>query len=559
MAERVLRGAPASPGIAAGAARVLDPPRGPARTLAPSERAAEAARVGTALREAADEIDGLAERMRSEGRDTEAEIVATGVLMALDPALAAAAESAVTERGVPAPDAIVEAASLHADAIAAIDDPTLAARSDDVRSLGRRAARLATGAPGPAAAGPGDLVLVARELGPADVGELGPEVRAIVLADGAVTAHAAIVARSLGLPMVVTAGEEVLAIAEGTGMVVEGGDGLAVADPDQARLDLARAEADRRERDRALAREQRALPPVTLDGRHVRVLANAVTVAEVTSALDAGAEGAGLIRTELAFLDARDWPDEAAHRAALEPVLAALAGITATVRVLDFGGDKIPPFLQGTSERGIELLLAHPDALAAQLRAAIAAGEKCELRLLLPLVSGPEQVHAVRELAERAAAEVGSSRTPLLGAMVELPDAAHRAGELAAASDFLSIGTNDLTAATLRVDRFTAGDAPAHHPRVLALIARSARAAQAAGIPLEVCGEAASEAVSVPLLVGYGTDELSVGAARVGAVRTWVRELSFEDAATLGERALEAPDAAAVERLVAAARVPSAS
>jgi multiphosphoryl transfer protein len=154
---------------------------------------------------------------------------------------------------------------------------------------------------------------------------------------------------------------------------------------------------------------------------------------------------------------------------------------------------------------------------------------------------------------------VGSSRTPLLGAMVELPDAAHRAGELAAASDFLSIGTNDLTAATLRVDRFTAGDAPAHHPRVLALIARSARAAQAAGIPLEVCGEAASEAVSVPLLVGYGTDELSVGAARVGAVRTWVRELSFEDAATLGERALEAPDAAAVERLVAAAGVPSAS
>jgi phosphoenolpyruvate-protein kinase (PTS system EI component) len=588
MAERILRGTPASPGIAAGAARLLDRPRGTARPPAAGdaaegghsgggagenarrgERSAEGGRGGgeaggelervrEALRAAAAEIDRLADRLRAEGRPEEADIVATGALMAADAALLAEAEAAAGGRGLPAPDALLEAAETHAAAIAALDDPTLAARADDVRSLGRRAARLAAGVPSPAGPSDGDVVLVARDLGPADVGELGPEVRAIVLAAGAVTAHAAIVARSLGLPMVVGAGEEVLAVAEGAPVVVEGGEGVAVLDPDPDRLELARRAADGRRREQELARERRALPAETRDGRRVRVLANAVSPAEVAAALEAGAEGAGLIRTELAFLDAPAWPDEAAHRAALQPVLGALAGLTATVRVLDFGGDKVPPFLRGTGGRGIELLLANPDALAAQLRAALAAGAGCRLRLLLPLVSEPEQVRAVRELALDAARAVRAAEAPPLGAMVELPEAAEHAAELAAEADFLSIGTNDLTAAALGVDRFAAGDAPAHHPRVLTLIARTLRAARAAGVPVEVCGEAASDPVSLPILVGLGTDELSVGAARVGAVRAWLRELTFAAAVELAGRALAAPDAAAVERLVRPAEVAAA-
>jgi phosphoenolpyruvate-protein kinase (PTS system EI component) len=570
MPERVLRGAPASPGIAAGAARVLDRPRGRVpgagagaarraavsdadraaddaeRAAGESERAArEAVRVGDALRAASREIDALAGRLRADGRAAEADIVATGALMAADPALLADAEAGVRERGLSASDALLEAAELHAGAIGSVDDPALAARADDVRSLGRRAARLAAGGdPARAADEPeGDVVLVARDLGPADVGELGPEVRAIVLAAGAVTAHAAIVARSLGIPMVVGAGETLLHIPVGARIVVDGGDGHAILDPDPDRLELARTAEHQRRREDARARAERALPAETRDGRRVRVLANAVTAAEVTAALDAGAEGAGLIRTELAFLDARDWPDEAAHRASLEPVLEALAGLTATVRVLDFGGDKVPPFLRGTRARGIELLLAHPNALAAQLRAAIgAAGDTCELRLLLPLVRSPEQVRAARELACEAVRATGAAPSPLLGAMVELPEAAERAAELAAEVDFLSIGTNDLTAATLGIDRFGAADAPAHHPRVLAHIARTLRAARAAGVPAEVCGEAASDPMALPLLVGLGADELSVGAARVGAVRSCVRELSFAAAARRAERALAAKD-----------------
>jgi phosphoenolpyruvate-protein kinase (PTS system EI component) len=555
MAERVLRGAPASPGMAAGAARVLDPASEATdtlRQLPADRRAAEVELVREALGAAAEEIERVADRLRSQGRIDEAEIVATGALMAADPTLCVDAEAAVTERGLPAARAIEKAAERHAAAIAALDEPALAARADDVRSLGRRAARLASPQATAASADGADVVLVARDLGPADVGELVSEVRAIVLSAGAVTAHAAIVARSLGIPMVVGAGDEALSLTEGTQLVVEGGDGLAVVDPDPARLALADAASVLREQERALARERRALPARTRDGRLVRVLANAVSPAEVAAALDAGAEGAGLIRTELAFLDAEDWPDHAAHRAALEPVLAALAGRTATVRVLDFGGDKVPPFLRGATGRGLELLLAQPAALSAQLRAAIEAGGESELRLLLPLVCTPEQVRAVRDLMGEAVRAAGARETPLLGAMIELPEAAERADELAKEADFLSIGTNDLTAATLGIDRFAAGQAPAHHPRVLALIADTLRAAHAAGVPVEVCGEAASDPISVPLLIGLGSDELSVGAARVGPVRAWVRELAFAEAAKLVEQALAAADAASVERLVGA-------
>ena len=190
-----------------------------------------------------------------------------------------------------------------------------------------------------------------------------------MLSRGAVTAHAAIVARSLGIPMVVEAGDELLELAAGSALVVDGGEGEVVVDPRPERLELAESASRARAHARAKERADSALPAETADGRRMRVLANAVTPAEVAAGLDAGAEGAGLIRTELAFLDAPDWPTEADHARMLRPLLAGLAGMTATVRVLDFGGDKLPPFLRGEPRRGIELLLAHPGAFRAQLTA----------------------------------------------------------------------------------------------------------------------------------------------------------------------------------------------
>jgi phosphoenolpyruvate-protein kinase (PTS system EI component) len=282
---------------------------------------------------------------------------------------------------------------------------------------------------------------------------------------------------------------------------------------------------------------------VTKDGRRVRVLVNAATPAEVAAGLSAGAEGAGLIRTELAFLDAGGWPSRADHVAMLRPLLSGLDGLTATVRVLDFGGDKVPPFLRGEPRRGMELLLAYPGALRAQLAAIAGVADGTAVRVLLPLVRGADDVRLTRAMLAAHGPRVE------LGAMIELPEAAEAAQAIAAECHFLSVGTNDLTHTTLGIDRFSHGEAPAHHPQVLRHIAAAAHAAREAGIPLEVCGEAASDPLTVPLLVGLGVDELSVGAARVGAVRAWVRGLDHSRAAEMVRLALEASDASAVERL----------
>lgn len=546
MGERVLSGAPASPGLATGRARVLAAPSGaPAHDPGPLRRPdAEAEHAREALRGAGRELEAIGVRLRDDGQPDDAEIVETGALMAADPLLESAVSEGVTARGLSAAAALLEATEEHARAIASLPDVLLAARADDVRSLGRRAARIAAGVPDDALQNGSAFILVAEDIGPADVAEHGERLAGIALSAGAVSAHAAIVARSLGIPMTVLAGPELLDLESGATLVVDGTDGDVILEPSPVREELARAASEDRARVRARERADSSLPAVTRDGRSVRVLVNVATAAEIGAGLAAGAEGAGLIRTELAFLDAPRWPSHDAHVQMLAPLLAPLAGRTATVRVLDFGGDKLPPFLHDEPRRGIELLLAYPGAFRAQLAAIRDASGAAHVRVLLPMVRTAEDVRVTRAMLDTLGAQLE------LGAMIELPEAAEAASEIASECGFLSIGTNDLTHTTLGTDRFAHGEAPAHDPRVLRHVASSARAAAQAGIPLEVCGEAASDPLTVPLLVGLGADELSAGAARVGAVRGWVRSLDHSEAAELARQALEASDAEEVERLV---------
>ena len=549
MAERVLVGVPASPGTAYGKVRRIDQDsEEDGSLLDDSDRPDAAARALTALDDSARELEGLAGRLRSDGRSDEADILEAGMMMAEDPVLRAAVETAVLSRGLSASSAIRVAIEAAASQLDAIGDADLAARAADVRSLGRRAARLASGGTVAAARGQGDAILVAADLGPADVAELDDDVRAIALAAGGTTAHAAIVARGLGLPMVVGVGMDLLGVSEGAPCIVDGTRGLVVASPEQARVETVLSELESVQAIRQRAMSAHALPTVTRDGRTVRVLANASGAAEVRAGLLAGAEGVGLLRTELAFLEAAHWPAADEHLRMLEPALAQLAGRTATVRILDFGGDKTPPFLRGTHGRGIELLLAEPDALSAQLQAILDAGEETQLRVLIPMVTEPGQVRAVRASLEEVAVRSGR-RLPLVAAMVEVPGAVAMADRIAAEVGLFSIGTNDLTSLQLGLDRTRPGGAPAHHPAVLRLIADTVGAARHARIPVEVCGEAASDPQVMPLLVGLGVDELSVGAAMVASVRAWVRALDCEEASRIALRTLDAESAAEVQSL----------
>jgi phosphoenolpyruvate-protein kinase (PTS system EI component) len=548
MAETLLAGHPAAPGVAVGRAWRRPEQDRATHVLPAADRAAEQARARDALEQAGAELNELADRLPGE----EGEIVRAGVLMASDPALLGSIDEAVMERGAPASAAILQATDAYADAIAALGDEVLAARADDVRSLGRRAAAHAsTEADGGAVPSDEPVIVVDRDLGPADVAELPSAVVGVALAGSAPTAHAAIVARSLGLPLVTGIGPEVLAIADGTQIVLDGDTGSLVVEPEPESARAAAAEM--RARQRAVARDdaERELPARTRDGHTVTVFVNVAGTVEVQAGLRAGAEGIGLLRTELAFMEAAAWPTESEHLSMLTPILAAVGSRPAVVRVLDFGADKAPAFLSHTELRGITLLLGEPDALAAQLRAILRAARGRDVRILLPLVDDPEQVAAVRDLLADNAQGLDDDGLPPVGAMVETPRAAGAARALAAASDFLSIGTNDLTAATLGVDRFSGGAKRTSDPRVLTHIAASVDGAHAAGRRIEVCGEAASDPMLLPLLVGLGVDELSVGAARVGVVRRWVRLLSHQHVQRLGAEALTMDSAEQVEELLA--------
>jgi phosphoenolpyruvate-protein kinase (PTS system EI component) len=242
----------------------------------------------------------------------------------------------------------------------------------------------------------------------------------------------------------------------------------------------------------------------------------------------------------------------------LAPILGLLAGRTATVRLLDFSGDKIPPFLarpqaSGAPVSGLAALLAHPTALGDQLRAILAVGRDARLGVLIPMAGSLDEVAQVRASLAETAAALGAP-APRLGIMVELAATAAAAETFATAVDFFSIGTNDLAGQVLGLDRRDPAARPAlaADPRVLHLIGHVTQAARTAGITVSVCGDAAADAQVLPLLVGLGVDTLSVPAARVAQVRSWVAALDSGACAELAARALDASTVDAVWKLVPA-------
>jgi multiphosphoryl transfer protein len=548
MNDQVLRGHPAAPGAALG----------PAWTFAASAEAVagtpdqEVERAEQALRQVADELGGLAERLTADGHAADAEIVETNRMMAADGALVQAAIAAARS-GEPAARAILAAAEPHVTALQGLDDPTLAARAADLRSIARRAAEVANGS---RAEPPNGAVVLADDLGPGDVAAWAKRISAIVLAAGASTAHAAIVARSLGIPLVTGIGPEGLAIPDGEQIAVDADRGLVVRRPAAATQVRVAKRIARAEEEAERVRRERHDPAVTQDGRSVRLLANAGTAAEVEAALAAGAEGIGLLRSELAFMEADGWPSREEHAAALRPMLELLQNRIATVRTLDFGGDKTPPFLASSGAqsmlgpRGIRLALAAPDGIRPQLRALMDVAGDALVRILIPMVTEAAEIDAVREMANAARDEVSpGAPDPIVGAMIEVPAAALNAQVLARCSDFLSIGTNDLVQYTLAADRQNpdvAERAVAYHPAVVRLIGRVVAAGHQAGIPVDVCGEAAGDAEVLPLLIGFGVDELSVSPARVASTRRMIRGLSAQRARAAAASALSAATAAEV-------------
>ncbi len=529
------RGQPVSEGTGLGEIYLGDAPPGADPVTSVTEDDVRAAFAGVAQ----DRAD-LAARLRARGQDVQAGIVDIAALIAGDPALVGPALDAV-RAGAEGPAAVWAAAETQAALLAALPDPDLAQRAGDVRQVARAVAdhlRGVMASPAPA----GAFILIAREVDPADLirlAEVG--LAGAVSVGGGASSHAAIVARGLGLPMLVGADPRVLDAADGHEAILDAVAGELIVDPAGPELAAARAAQAARTALAVSGYDEPSPEVKTADGELVTLLCNVASTAETRLGLSGGAAGVGLLRTEIGFTGASAWPSEADHLDRLTPILALLEDRPAVVRLLDFSGDKVPPLLAGrpVQEQGLTALLDEPGALAAQLRAIVLAGRKTRLSVLVPMVRTLDEVARVRAVLAAACADAGID-PPELGIMVEVAATAAAAAEFAPAVDFFSIGTNDLSSEVLGLDRADPATRPAlaADPRVLTLIERVAVAGAAAGVKVSVCGDAAADPVVLPLLLGLGIRTFSVGAARVPQVARWIADTDTGQAAAGAARVL---------------------
>jgi phosphotransferase system enzyme I (PtsI) len=525
-------------------------PAPPADTGPEPDPAAALANARAALEAVAADLDARAEAATG----ATADILDAQSMMPRDPALADQIEKALAN-GRSTPHAVIDAYGFFRAALEAAGG-YLAERAADLDDLRDRTIAVLLGRPMPGLPDPGHpFVLVAKDLAPADTAALDPaKVVAIITEQGGPTSHTAILAKSMGLPAVVAC-PAAAALADGTEVLVDGGTGLVVPDPEPGRVRrVLDAEA---KRTAALAASRG--PGRTADGHAVQLLVNLGSQADLAAAAAVDSEGVGLFRTEFLFLDRETAPTVDEQVDAYGQVFAAFSGRKVVVRTLDAGADKPLAFVDHGEEpnpalgvRGIRL--ARTDAgsslLDDQLTAIAAAAAKhsAEVWVMAPMVATPGEA---AEFADRCRAH----GLPTAGTMIEVPAAALRASRVLEGCDFASLGTNDLGQYTLAADRMNGALAALldpWQPALLDLVSLAAEAGREAEKPVGVCGEAASDPLLACVLVGLGVTSLSMAPSAVAAVRAELSTRTLADCAGMAARALHANEAAEARRDVAA-------
>lgn len=507
----------------------------------------EITRAGRALDEIA---DGLRERQeRADG--AAAQILAAQVLMARDPALRDSVARHARE-GLPAPHAVDAAVAEFRSALQGAG-AYMAERVADLDDIRNRAVARLLHLPMPGIPRRSEpFVLVADDLAPADTVDLDPaSVAGLVTARGGPTSHTAIIAKALGLPAVVSC-PDILTVAEGQALIIDGASGRVVVEPTDDEVNAARERIRQRT---ALLRGSHG-PGRTSDGHPVALMVNYGGATDV-AAVSADAEGIGLLRTEFLFLDRGEEPSVAEQQSVYEEIFAAFAGRKVVVRTLDVGADKPLPFVaSGPGDnpalgmRGFRLVEHNAGLLDRQLEAIAAAAERSSARVqvMAPMIATVDE-------AATFAAQAGKAGIATVGVMVEIPALALQAEALADIVDFVSIGTNDLSQYTFAADRMV-GELGAlldpWQPAVLELVARTARAVRAAGKPVGVCGEAASDPLLALVLTGFGVTSLSMAPNAIPEVRTALAAQTREDCRKVAEAAQAARTAAEARETVAA-------
>lgn len=562
-----LKGVPASAGMASGPAYVYvqQELRAERRTI--EDPAAEWARLESALETARAQLAEIQAKAQAETGAEEAAIFEAHAMFLDDPSLLEAVQAAIEEDHLNAEAAWMDGIESFATAMEAMKDEYLRARAADIRDVGQRVLRLLLGkAEGDLTALSAPSIVVARDLTPSDTVRLDKRlVLGFCTAEGGPTSHTAILAKALQLPAVVGVGADLLAVPPGTLLLLDGVRGEVVVEPDEVECAEFAVRSGQMARQAELDLASAHEPAITPDGRRLEVVANIGSPDDAVVALQYGAEGVGLFRTEFLYLDRQTPPDEEEQVAAYRAALDVMGTRPVVVRTLDVGGDKPLPYLDLGHEdnpflgwRAIRMCLDQPEFFKIQLRALWRASPGHDLRIMFPMIATVDEVRRARALLEEARGEVVAAGYPVaervqVGIMVEVPSVAVLADRFVPLVDFFSVGTNDLTQYTLAAERTNAhvahlGD-PCH-PAVLRLIQRVIEAAHAGGIWVGVCGEMAGDPEAAPLLLGLGLDEFSMAPGSIPRVKAILRSWTLAEAARLAAQAVNLDSAEEVRALV---------
>ncbi|MCX7932601.1 MAG: phosphoenolpyruvate--protein phosphotransferase [Rhodovarius sp.] len=578
--ETRFRGIGVSPGVAIGPVYdTTEPPAdAPRRSIAPEQVEAERDRLNAATALARKQINKLKARLAVLPEEAQEELspLLDAYLLMLGPSrLLRGARRRIGEALVAAETAVLdESEEIAAGILNARDDDKagLLRRAAEVREIARRLIRNLTATPFRALKDlPPGVILVAEELTPADAALLDPgRVAGVATEEGGPDGHTAIMLRALGIPSVLGVAGLTEAAVRGDLATLDGGSGVVVLHPGEEALAAAKEAMAAYARERARLSRLRRLPAVTADGEAVELQANLEIPAELPLIAQAGAQGIGLLRSEFLFMNRDSLPDEEAQFEAYRSIVEAMAGDPVTIRVLDWGGEKdMQALAEGLPTghgpnpalglRGIRLLLKRPELLEEQFAAILRVASRGQVRVMLPMVTIPEEVRSAREIYERVARRLrrrGESipdKLPPLGAMIETPGAALAADAIALEADFFAIGTNDLAMYTLAVDRAEVDLAHLYdplHPAVLRLVQFATEAALRLRMPVSICGEMGGNPHLVPLILGLGIRSLSMSAAAIPRVKQAVRALNIDDCARLARRVMEQSDPQRIRELV---------
>ncbi len=552
---RRYQGLPASAGLAIGQAWIYQVGKITANQYKISDPDAEWLRLQAAVNVARNQLEALEERAKTTVGEEQAAIFAAHQEFLVDVDLMNNIHDAIFDEKMNSEAAVKQKFDGFAKALAELDDPYFKARAQDIDDVANRLLRCLQGnieVSSYVLTHP--VIIFADDLAPSDTIQFDKDkILGICIAKGGPTSHTAILARSLGVPAVVSASFDIADIEAGTLTIVDGNDGLITLGPSLAVLNTAKARLTDLENERNEQLIFTKQPAATLDGQTVEVVANIGGVDDAKKAVELGAEGVGLFRTEFLYLDRSELLNIREQIAIYRGVVDVMAGRPLVVRTLDIGGDKSLPYLSLKEEanpflgwRGIRMVRERPDILANQFEALLRSGVGGDLRIMLPMVSGVGEVERAKEILDETIANLKKSGEPIaekiqFGIMVEVPSAALLTKHFAPLVDFYSIGTNDLTQYTMAVDRTNervTSLASPYNPAVLKLIAYTIDAAHKHDKWVGMCGELAGDVQAVPLLLGLGLDEFSMAPSSIPAVKQAIRKWSMEQCKKVAREAL---------------------